>query len=92
VYMLEVGVTWDSRIEERRKEKETKYETLLPILRKQYRGYKIKNKPIIVGALGTISDELKERMEKLFKSDIVVKKLQLDTIRETLEITKNFLN
>lgn len=92
VYMLEVGVTWDSRIEERRKEKETKYETLLPILRKQYRGYKIKNKPIIVGALGTISDELKERMEKLFKSDIVVKRLQLDTIRETLEITKNFLN
>jgi len=92
VSILEVGITWDSRIGEKKREKANKYETILPILRKQYRGYKIKNEPIIIGALGTISDDLKEWLETKLKTEIVAKKLQLEVIRSTLEITKNFLN
>jgi len=98
VYILEVGITWDNNLEDKSREKRIKYECLKPILIKNHNGYKVFEKPIIIGALGTINKELVETVEEILPGarpgnhNKILERIQLDVIKETLGITKVFLN
>ena len=82
IFIIEMSVPTDSNINGRWQEKFQKYQKLAADMRKQFRGYRIKVVPMIIGALGTV-DTLMEDLSgipKLSKSAVEVMRAMQRTV------------
>ena len=84
VTLIDVSVPWDSRIEEKEREKLDKYQDLKIELCKLW-GMPVKIVPIIIGALGTTPTSLSKNL-KDFESSIAPGLVQKSVILETAHI------
>ena len=60
-----------------------------------YKDYRFKMLPVVVGALGTILDATKETLKEMKFSEIkinkLLRKLQNNSVKETVKICKTFM-
>ena len=86
IYIIEMSVPTDSNINGRWQEKFQKYQKLAADMRKQFRGYRIKVVPMIIGALGTLDTLLEDLREipKLSKSAVEVMRAMQRTVLWTM--------
>ena len=62
--IIDFAVTWDSRIEEKEKDKIEKYQDLGRELQKIW-NIKVKIIPLVVGSLGAIPKQLRNRLKQI---------------------------
>ena len=93
--IVEVGVPLDFNIASRQRNKADKYMPLISELQQMYPGFKYQVAPIILGALGTVPNRLKEELLKLNIAEDqvrnVIKKLQKTAIIGSIKIMKTFM-
>ena len=77
---------------------EEKVATFGPLIRNlqiMYKDYRFKMLPVVVGALGTILDATKETLKEMKFSEIkinkLLRKLQNNSVKETVKICKTFM-
>ena len=82
IFIIEMSVPTDSNINGRWQEKFQKYQKLAADMRKQFRGYRIKVVPMIIGALGTVDTLLEDLrgIPKLSKSAVEVMRAMQRTV------------
>ena len=93
--IVEVGVPLDFNIASRQRNKADKYMSLISELQQMYPGFKYQVVPIILGALGTVQNWLKEELLKLNIAEDqvrnVIKRLQKTAIIGSIKIMKTFM-
>ena len=93
--IVEVGVPLDFNIASRQRNKADKYMPLMSELQQMYPGFKYQVAPIILGALGTVPNRLKEELLKLNIAEDqvrnVIKRLQKTAIIGSIKIMKTFM-
>ena len=94
--IVEVGVPLDFNIASRHRNKADKYMPLISELQQMYPGFKYQVAPIILGALGTVPNRLKEELLKLNIAEDqvrnVIKRLQKTAIIGSIKIMKTFIS
>ena len=93
--IIEVGVPLDFNIASRQRNKADKYIPLISELQQMYPGFKYQFAPIILGALGTVPNRLKEELLKLNIAEgqvrNVIKRLQKTAIIGSIKVMKTFI-
>ena len=93
--VVEVGVPLDFNIASRQRNKADKYMPLMSELQQMYPGFKYQVAPIILGALDTVPNRLKEELLKLNIAEDqvrnVIKRLQKTAIIGSIKIMKTFM-
>ena len=95
IFIIEMSVPTDSNINGRWQEKFQKYQKLAADMRKQFRGYRIKVVPMIVGALGTVETLLEDfrGIPKLSKSAVeVMRAMQRTVLCSVVRILRRHLS
>ena len=93
--VVEISCPADVNITKKSKEKLDNYAALLRNLQMLYHKYKFEMVPIIIGALGYVTNDLKANLEKLNFNDSEIKaisrKLQTISVSGTVKIVKTFI-
>ena len=93
--VVEVGVPLDFNIASCQRNKADKYMPLISELQQMYPGFKYQVAPIILGALGTVPNRLKEELSKLNIAEDqvrnVIKRLKKTAIIGSIKIMKTFM-
>ena len=95
IFIIEMSVPADSNINGRWQEKFQKYQKLAADMRKQFRGYRIKVVPMIIGALGTVDTLLEDLrgIPKLSKSAVeVMRAMQRTVLCSAVRILRRHLS
>ena len=90
VSLIDVSVPWDSRVEEKEREKVDKYQDLRFELRRLWE-MPVEVVPIVIGALGTIPKNLKRNLEKL-EAKIAPGLMQKSVMLETTHIIRRVMD
>ena len=90
VALIDVSVPWDSRVEEKEKEKLDKYQDLRIELCKLWK-MPVKIVPIIIGALGTIPASLSKNLREL-ESKVAPGLMQKSVVLETAHIIRRVMD
>ena len=90
VSLIDVSVPWDSRVEEKEREKVHKYQDLRFELRRLWE-MPVEVVPIVIGALGTIPKNLKRNLEKL-EAKIAPGLMQKSVMLETAHIIRRVMD
>lgn len=91
VWLIDVAIPGDARIEDKTLEKITKYQDLrIEVQRLMER--KAKVVPIIIGALGAIPKDLEEHLNTLELDRITISQLQKAALLGTAHILRRYLN
>ena len=95
IYITDMSVPTDSNINGRWQEKFQKYQKLAADMRKQFRGYRIKVVPMIIGALGTVDTLLEDLrgIPKLSKRGVeVMRAMQRTVLCSAVRILRRHLS
>ena len=90
VSLIDVAIPWDSRVEQKEREKRDKYQDLRIELRRLW-DKPVEIIPIIIGALGTIPKSLKRNLEKV-GADVAPGLLQKSVLLETAHIVRKVMD
>ena len=90
VSLIDISVPWDSRVEEKEREKMDKYQDLRLELRRLWE-MPVEVVPIIIGALGTIPKNLKRNLEKL-EAKVAPGLMQKSVVLETAHIVRRVMD
>ena len=90
VSLIDVAVPWDSRVEDKEREKREKYQDLKFELRRVW-GMPVEVVPIIIGALGTIPKTLKRNLQHL-DAEVPPGLMQKSVLLETAHIIRRVLD
>ena len=90
VSLIDVSVPWDSRVEEKEREKIDKYQDLRLELRRLWE-MPVEVVPIIIGALGTIPRNLKRNLERL-EAKVAPGLMQKSVVLETAHIVRRVMD
>ena len=90
VSLIDVAIPWDTRVEEKEREKMDKYQDLKIEIRRIW-DMPVEIVPIIIGALGTIPRSLKRNLEKL-EAEVAPGLMQKSVILETAHIVRKVMD
>lgn len=90
VSLIDVAVPWDTRVEEKEREKIDKYQDLKIEIRRIW-DMPVEIVPIIIGTLGTIPRSLKRNLEKL-EAEVAPGLMQKSVILETAHIIRRVMD
>ena len=90
VSLIDVAIPWDTRVEEKEREKMDKYQDLKIEIRRIW-DMQVEIVPIIIGALGTIPRSLKRNLEKL-EAEVAPGLMQKSVILETAHIVRKVMD
>ena len=91
IYIIVMSVPTDSNINGRWQEKFQKYQKLAADMRKEFKGYRFKVVPMIIGALGTVDTLLEDLrgIPKLLKSAVeMMRAMQRTVLSSTVRILR----
>ena len=93
--IIEFSCPADINVSSKIEEKVATYGPLIRNLQIMYKDYRFKMIPVVVGALGTIPNATKESLKEMKFSKIeinkLLRKLQNNSVRETVKICKTFM-
>ena len=90
VWLIDVAIPGDSRLEQKENEKVTSYHDLTVELQSLWKK-KATIVPIVVGALGAIPKDLKGNLEKIGVNKIAADQLQKEALLGTGQILRKYL-
>ena len=90
IIIIIIAVPWDSRVEDKEREKREKYQDLKFELRRVW-GMPVEVVPIIIGALGTIPKTLKRNLQHL-DAEVPPGLMQKSVLLETAHIIRRVLD
>ena len=91
VSLIDVAVPWDSRVEDKSKEKIEKYQDLKIEVRRLWQA-EVEVVPIILGALGVIPKDLRRNLEKIGCMKLAPGLLQKSVMLATAHIVRKVLD
>ena len=91
VSLIDVAIPWDSRVEDKSKEKIEKYQDLKMELRRLWQA-EVEVVPIILGALGVIPKDLRRNLEKIGCIKLAPGLLQKSVMLATARIIRRVLD
>ena len=90
VSLIDVAVPWDSRVEDKEREKKEKYQDLRLELRRLW-DMPVEIVPIVIGALGTIPKALRRNMDEL-EAEVPPGLMQKSVLLETAHIIRRVMD
>ena len=91
-WLIDVAIPGHARVAQKELEKKTKYQDLAIELQRLWDMRNVKVVPIIVGALGAVTPQLKRYLESIQIEDVRVDQIQRTAILGTAHILRRYLN